>query len=145
MPWSCLLTLTVSPVPQICYMSLTVYHGSWLSLTVCLIPCRCCMSLTVSFARLLSLTVSLSSMELLHVSHCLPFLLAVSHSHSGHMELVHVFHCLLLFLAVSHCLSQCHGYTACLSLSNMFADYLSNPVEFLHVSHCLFKFHGVAS
>ena len=58
--------------------------------------------------------VSLSSMELLHVSHCLLLLLAVSHYLSGTMELLHISLCLLWLLAVSHCLSLCHGIAACL-------------------------------
>ena len=61
------------------------------------------MSLTVSCCRLLSLTVSnccclsvtvyASAMELLHVSHCLSWLLAVPHHLSGPIELLHISHC----------------------------------------------------
>ena len=42
----------------------------------------------------MSLTVSSSSMELLHVSHCLLWFLAVSHYLSGHKEMLHVSHSL---------------------------------------------------
>ena len=72
------------------------------------------MILTVSYCYRLSLTVSTSAMELLHVSQCLPWMLAVSHCLSSLMELLHVSHCLSLLLAVSHYLSHCHGVAACL-------------------------------
>ena len=36
----CSLSLSL-PVPWICCMSLTVFHGCWLFLTVSLVPCRC--------------------------------------------------------------------------------------------------------
>ena len=62
------------PVPWSCCMSLTVFYGYWMSLTVCLTIWSSYISLTVSHCYWLSLTVS---MELLHVSHCLPWLLAV--------------------------------------------------------------------
>ena len=61
------------------------------------------------------------SIELLHVSHCHPWLLAVSHRIYGPMELLHFSHFSWLSLTVS--------------LSAM---------ELLHVSHCLFRFHRVA-
>ena len=64
-------------------------------------------------------------MELLHVSHWLLWLLAVSHCLSSPMELLHVSHCLLLLLAISHCFSQHHGVAACLLLSLMVSGYLS--------------------
>ena len=65
----------------------------------------------------LSLTVSPSALELLHISHCLLWLLAVYHYLSDPMQLVHVSHCALLLLPVSHC--------------------LSDPMELLHDFHCL--------
>ena len=65
----------------------------------------------------MSLTVSSSSMDLLHVSHCLQCLLAVSRCTSGPMEMLYVSHSLLLVLAVCHC--------------------LSSPTELLYVSHFL--------
>ena len=77
-----LLSLTVSPVPWSCYMSLTVSIGCWLSLTV-----------------------SPSAMELLHVSHCLLLLLAVVNYSSRPMELQHVFYSQPCLLAFSHSLS----------------------------------------
>ena len=60
-------------------MSLTVFHGCWLSFTV-----------------------NPSAIDLLHVSHCLPCLLAVSYIVSGLMEMLHVSHCLPWYFAVSH-------------------------------------------
>ena len=81
------------------------------------------MSLTVPHYCLQSLNVSPSGMELLHISHHLPWLLAFSHCLSGPMELLHVSHCLLWLLAVSHCLSQYNRVAACLSLSPMVACY----------------------
>ena len=64
----------------------------------------------------MSLTVSSSSNGLLHASHCLLLLLAVSHYYSGPIELLHVSHYLLWLLAVSHCLYRYHGVLQCLSL-----------------------------
>ena len=91
-PWRC------------CTACITLSYCCWLSLIVFLVPCSCYMSLTVSSI----------SMDLLHVSHCLPLLLAVSASAiefvavsncpSGPMELLNVSHCLSLLMAVSHCL-----------------------------------------
>ena len=52
------------------------------------------MSLTVSCGFLLSLTGSPSAMELYHVSHYLPWVMADSHRLSDAMELLHVSHCL---------------------------------------------------
>ena len=83
------------------------------------------MSLTVSYDCSLSLTVSSSGIELLHVSHCLPRLLAFSHSLSCPMELLHISHCLSFLLAVSHYLFQLQGVDVCLSLSSMVAGCLS--------------------
>ena len=65
------------PMPSSYCMSLTVYYVCWLSCTVSPLPWSCYMSLTVSS----------SSMEMLHVSHCLPWFLAVSLSS---MLLLHV-------------------------------------------------------
>ena len=61
----CLLSLTVSPVPWSCYMSL-IFAGC-LSLSYP-VPLYCCMSLTLFSC----------SMELLHVYHCHLWFLAVS-------------------------------------------------------------------
>ena len=72
-------------------MSLIV--AGFLSLSL-LVSLSCCMSL-VSYAFWLSLTVSPSAIELLHVSHFLPWLFSVSHCLSGLMELLYVSHCLL--------------------------------------------------
>ena len=121
------------------------------------------MSLTVSYCCWLSLTISLSSMELLHISHFLPWLLAVSHSLTCPMELLHVFHCLLWLLAFSHCHTQCHVLSACHKSSLMVAGCLSLSLrshgvagseDFLHVYHFFlwllavsnsqFQRHGVA-
>ena len=52
-------------------LHVTVSHCFWMSLTLSPVPWSCCMSLTVSYCCWLSLTVSPSAMELLHVSHCL--------------------------------------------------------------------------
>ena len=75
------------------------------------------MSLTVFSYYWLTLIVYLSTIELLHVSYCLSWLLTVSHCVSVPMELLHVSHCLLLMLAVTH--------------------YFTSPMELLYVSHCL--------
>ena len=96
-------------------MSHTVSYGCWQFLTFSHFPWSC----------YISLTFSSSSMELLHVHHCVP-----------------------LLLAFSHFLSQSHWVTSLLSLSSMitaFSHCLSGPMEFLHVSHCLFQFHLVAA
>ena len=66
------------------------------------------MSLTVSYVCWLSLTVSPSAMELQHISHSLPWYLAVYNYLSSPMNLLHVYHCLSLLLAVPHCLYQWH-------------------------------------
>ena len=63
------------------------------------------MGLTLSFVCWLSHTFPLSAMDLLHVSHILLLLLAVSNSLSSPIELLHVSHCFYLLLAVSHFLS----------------------------------------
>ena len=52
------------------------------------------MSSTVSHYCWLTLTVFFSAIELLHVSNCLPWLLAVSHCISSPIELLHVSQCL---------------------------------------------------
>ena len=75
------------------------------------------MSLTLSFACWLSLTVCPRSIELLHVSHCLVCLLAVSHYLSRPMKLLHVSYCLPWLLPAPNC--------------------LSNPMQLLHVAHHL--------
>ena len=77
-------------------------NGLWLSLTVYLVPKRCYMFLSVSS----------SSLELLHVSNCLLWLLAVFPSA---MELLYVSHGRLWLLAISHC--------------------LFGPMKMLHVPH----------
>ena len=74
------------------------------------------MSLTVSYYCWLSLTVCPSALELLHVSNCLLWFMAVSHCLSGPMDLQHISHCLYWFLAVSQCLSLAIDFAACLSL-----------------------------
>ena len=83
------------------------------------------MSLTVSYYCWLTLTVSLSTMELLHVSYCLPWLPGFYHSLSGPMELLYVSNCLICLLAVSYCLSECYGFATCFSLSFIVAGCLS--------------------
>ena len=75
------------------------------------------MSVTVSYCCWLSFALSLSSMDLLHVSHCLLCFLPVSRCLSDPMEVLHVSHCLLWLLAFSHC--------------------LSGHMEMLHISLCL--------
>ena len=82
------------------------------------------MSFTVSCSYWLSLTVSLSSIELLHISHCLLWLLAVSPSA---MELLRVSHSLLWILSFSHCF---YGPMVSLHVSHCFSLLLT-------VSHCL--------
>ena len=74
-------------------MSLFFPHVCLLSLTVSLVLYCCCISLTVSHCCWLYLTDSPISIEPLHVSYCLPWLVAVSH-------------CLSLLIAVAHCLSK---------------------------------------
>ena len=109
------------------------------------------MSLTVSHCCWLSLTVS---MELLHVSQCLPRLLAVSLCLSVQIKLQHISNCFLLSLTVSlsarkllH-VSNCHLWLLAVS------HYLYGLIELLHfyhylplllvMSHCLSQCHGVA-
>ena len=111
------------------------------------------MSLTVSYGFCLSLDVSLSVMELLHVSHCLPWLLAVSQCISSlkellhvsvlygcwlsltvPMELLHLSNYFLWLQASSHCL---YGP---MELSHMVAG-MSIPVPW-SCWLCLFIFHG---
>ena len=126
------------------------------------------MSLTASHCYWLSLTVS---MEFLHVSHSLLWLLNVSCCPSGPMELLHVSHCCCMSLTVSpsaiellyvsHCHFQLYGVAACLSLSPMFAGCLSlslpllwiccmfltvssSSIELLHAPHCLLWFLAVS-
>ena len=104
-------------------------------------------------------------MEVQYVSHCLIFVLALSHVFFfGPMELLHDSHCLLWLLAVSHslskfkrvaasfshspevagCLLQCLPVPcSCrisLTVTNCFWLFIfvsSNAMEFLAVSHCL--------
>ena len=94
-------------VPWTCYMSLTVSHCCWLSLTV--------------------------SMELLHVSQGLPWMLDVSHCLSGPIKLPHYSHCFWLSITVS----QLHGVATCLSLSPMVTGCLSLSVLSHRVATCL--------
>ena len=63
-------------------------------------------------------------MELLHYSHRLPWLLAVSYCLSGPMELLYVSHCLIWLLAVSNSLSS-YWVAACLSMSLIVSGCLS--------------------
>ena len=80
-------------------MSLSVTYGKWLSLSLPLSP--------VTWSCYMSFAVSSSSMELLHVSQFLVWLLVVSAHHlSGQLELQHVSYCLQLSLSVSHCFSN---------------------------------------
>ena len=51
------------------------------------------MSLTIFYGYWLSLTVSPIAMDLLHVSHCLLWFLAVSQCLSGPIKLLHFSHC----------------------------------------------------
>ena len=98
------------------------------------VPRSCLLSLTFSYDCYLSLTGFSSSKEVLNVSHCLLWLLAVSQCLSGPTEFLHVSNCQLLLLAVSH--------------------YPTSPMELLHVfhclpwllpvSHCLFQFQSIA-
>ena len=95
--------LLLSPIVTSCpTLSLPV---PWRCSTACLTVSYCCwLSLTffpVSWSCYIYLTISSISMELLHLSHCLPWLLAVSHSLSGSKELLHVHHCLSLLLALT--------------------------------------------
>ena len=90
-PWSCLLSLTVSPVTLSCYMFLTVPYCCWFSLTV-----------------------SPSAMELLFVPHSLLYVLAVSLCHFQYHG-VSVF--ILLSPLIAGCLSLflfCYGIFICL-------------------------------
>ena len=81
------------------------------------------MLLTVSECYWLSLV----SMELLHVSHFVTWLLAVSYCPSGPTELLHVSDCCWLSLAVLPVPLSC-----CMSLT-----VSSSSMELLHVTHCL--------
>ena len=59
-------------------MCFTVTYNCLLSFTVSPVPWSFCMSLYVSIRGLLSLSFSTIAMELLHVYHCLLWLMAVS-------------------------------------------------------------------
>ena len=98
----CWLSVTVSPCPWSCCMTLTFSYDYWMSLTVSLVLLSCCTSLTVSYSCGLSFTVCPTTMELLTLSHCLQ-----------------------LSLAASLCLFQFLRVAACLSLSPTDAGYLS--------------------
>ena len=84
------------------------------------------------------------------VAGCLSLSIPVSRSYCMYltrMKLLHVSHCLSLLLAVSHCFFQCHSVAACLSLSPIvdcsLTHFLSGPMELLHFSHCLpWLLHG---
>ena len=82
-------------------MSLTVSHCCWQSLTFRPVPWSSFKSLSDFYGFWLSLNVCLCAMELLHVSHFLPWLLAASHCLSGPMEFLSFSHCLLWLLAFS--------------------------------------------
>ena len=93
-------------------MSLTVSYCFYLSQTVSPVP----------WSYYMSITISSSSMEFLHVSYCL-----------------------LWLLAFSHCLYQYHGVAASLSLSPIWLLAFSlTAIEFLHVSNCLPWFLAVS-
>ena len=64
-------------------------------------------------------------MELLHASNCLPWLLVVSHCLGGPMEWLHVSYWLPWMMAVTHYLSRCYGFPESLLLSLMVASFLS--------------------
>ena len=72
---------------------------------------------------------------------------------SSSIELMHVSHCLQWLPAFSHCLFQFHGVAACLSLSLIVSGFLSLSVlapwsccisSMLADSHYLFQHHRVA-
>ena len=90
-----------------------------------LVPWIYCMSFAASFGYWLSLTVSYSAMELIALSNCLPSYLRSLIVSSSSKDLLHVSYCFLCLLAVSHCLFQCHGVTCSLSISLLFAGFLS--------------------
>ena len=142
-------------------MSLTVSNGWLLSLPPSF---SCCMSLAVSHCCWLLHTVSPSAMDLLHVSLCFQWCLAVSHHLSGYVELLHVFHCLFHFHRVAACPSPSLMVAGRLSLSSAmellalsvspvpwscymfltvsYCCWLSltfppSSIELLNVSHCL--------
>ena len=71
------------------------------------------------------LTAFSSAMELLAVSNCLSWLLAVSHCLSIPMELLAVFNCLPWSLAFYQCFFQFPGVAAGLSLSPIVSGCLS--------------------
>ena len=104
------------PVPWNCCMSLTDSHGCQLSLNDSPVLWSWYTSPTVSKYCQLFITVFSSATDLLQVSHCLPWLLTVSHCFYGPMELLHVSHCLPWLLDVS---LWSHGVSACLSMSHI--------------------------
>ena len=91
------------------------------------------MIFTVTYCCWLSLTVSLSTMDLLYVSHSLPWLLAVSYYLYNNIEL----------MAVSHCLPWMMAFFHCLSCPMEFLDVSHCLLWLLAVSNCLSQFHGV--
>ena len=144
------LSLTVSPVPWSCYLSLTVFHCCWLSLTVSPIEWSCCksltlssipcsrnMSLTVTYCCWLCLTVSSRAMELLHVSHCLLWFMGLSQCLFSPTVFYRVSHCLLLLPAVSHCLSGPKELLHVSQLTPIDACCLSLSLWSLRVATCL--------
>ena len=69
-----------------------------------------------------------------------PWLLAFPISLSVPKEWLHVSHSLPWLLAVSHCLYHCHGITTCLLMSPLLlavSHSLFCPMELIHVSHGL--------
>ena len=105
------------------------------------------MSFTVSYMVACCLSSSLWSHGVAACLSLYPMVAAsaVSHCFSRPMDLLHVSHCLPWLLV---CLSQCHGVATCLSLSFMVAVLAvshchSGPIELLHVSHCLLSLLAV--
>ena len=92
------------------------------------------MSPTVSHRCWLSFTVPI---KLPHVSHCLPWLLAVPHCLSGPMELLHISHCCWLSLTVSPSAMVMLAVSNCLPWLLTFSHCIYGPMELLHVSHCI--------
>ena len=87
-------------VPWICFMSLTVSYCCCLFLTDSPVLWSCCMSLSLSYSCWLSLAISLSSMELLDISHSLPLQLALSKS-------PYQFHGVAVFFLLSPIVAGC--------------------------------------
>ena len=120
-PWSCLLSFTL-----LLAVSLGLFQFQRVAACLSMSPTVCG-----------SLSYLYCPMELLHVSHFLICLIAVSCCLPFPIELQYVFHCLLWLLAVYHCLFQFHRVFAYHSQSPIVAGCLSLSLQSHGVAKCV--------